>query len=158
MKLMIYETDNFEIKTADRPFVDRLEGGHILIFPKTSVRDRTKLSSSLAVEYMKLSMIAGEALVTAMKRRGVDIGLVNYQDMGNWGIGTKEGPTLHMQIFGRATTATHQKYGEAVSLPRRETGFYDSFKPLNDEDVAEIRLDIDKLLQTDKYQSKWTEA
>lgn len=155
MKLLIYETENFEIKTADRPFIDREEGGHILIFPKIAVRDRTLLSPALAVEYMKLSMLAGEALASAMPRRGVDVGLVNYQDMGNWGIGTPEGPSLHMQIFGRATTATMQKYGEAVSLPRRDTGFYDSFQPLDEKDVAEIRLDIEKLLQTNKYMDAW---
>lgn len=158
MKLVIYETDDFVIKTADRPFIDRAEGGHLLIVPKVTLRDRTQLSPKLAIEYMKLSMVVGEALVSAMARRGVDIGLINYQDMGNWGIGRPEGPTLHMQVFGRATTATIQKYGEAVSLPRREAGFYDSFKPLNEEDVAELKLDIEKLLQTDKYSAAWMQS
>ena len=156
-QIPIVETENFCIQAAKRPFVDRAEGGHIYLFPKVEVTDRTKLSPALAIEYTKLSMVVGEALKTAMARRGVDIGIINYQDMGNWGVYKPEGPTLHMQIYGRASTATIQKYGDSVFLPHRETGFYDNFKPLNDEDVNEIRIDIEKLLLTDKYASSWSE-
>lgn len=157
-QIPIYETENFFIQAAKRPFIDRQEGGHIYLFPKVSVRDRTQLSPKLAIEYTKLSMVVGEALKTAMARRGIDIGIVNYQDMGNWGVYKPEGPSLHMQIYGRATTAIKQKYGEAVQLPFRETGFYDTFKPLDDEDIKEIRADIEKLLQSDKYNHPWSEA
>jgi len=154
----IYETENFKILAVARPFIDRNEGGHILIFPKVPVRDRTLLTPKLAIEYTKLSMIVGEALKSAMARRGVDIGIVNYQDMGNWGVFKPEGPTLHMHIYGRATTATAQKYGEAVKLPYRKTGFYDSFKPLDEKDIQEIKLDIQKLIASDKYKDHWSEA
>lgn len=157
-QIPIYETDNFYIQAASKPFIDRAEGGHIYIFPKVPVRDRTQLPPKLAIEYTKLSMVVGEALKSAMARRGIDIGIVNYQDMGNWGVFKPEGPTLHMQIYGRATTATIQKYGDAVQLPHRETGFYDDFKPLNEDDIKEIRYDIENLLQSDKYKSVWSEA
>ncbi|MGB4833987.1 MAG: hypothetical protein WBP40_03085 [Candidatus Moraniibacteriota bacterium] len=157
MQIPVYETDNFLIQAASRPFIDRAEGGHMYIFPKVPVRDRTQLSPGLAVEYMKLSMVVGEALVSAMSRRGVDIGIVNYQDMGNWGVFKPEGPTLHMQIYGRAKTAVHQKYGDAVQLPHRETGFYDDFNPLDSEDMKEIATDIGKLLRSDKYNFDWSE-
>jgi diadenosine tetraphosphate (Ap4A) HIT family hydrolase len=157
-QIPIYETDNFYIQAASRPFIDRSEGGHIYIFPKVPVRDRTELSSKLAIEYTKLSMVVGEALKSAMARRGIDIGIINYQDMGNWGVFKPEGPTLHMQIYGRATTATIQKYGDAVQLPHRETGFYDNFKPLNEDDIKEIKIDIENLLQSDKYKGIWSEA
>ncbi len=157
MNIPIYETENFQIQVAARPFIDRSEGGHIYIFPKVAVRDRTQLSPSLAIEYTKLSMVVGEALKSAMARRGVDIGIVNYQDMGNWGVFKPEGPTLHMQIYGRATTATIQKYGDAVQLPHRETDFYDNFRPLDADDVREIRADIEKLTQNDKYKARWNE-
>lgn len=157
MQIPIYETENFYIQAAKRPFIDRAEGGHVYIFPKITLRDRTLLSPSLAIEYMKLSMVVGEALKSAMARRGVDIGLVNYQDMGNWGVFKPEGPTLHMQVYGRATTATIQKYGDSVFLPHRVTGFYDNFQPLNEEDVKEIRTDIENLLQSEKYKNSWSE-
>ena len=109
MNIPIYETENFEIQAASRPFIDRTEGGHIYIYPKVPVRDRTRLTPALAIEYTKLTMIVGEALIPAMARRGITVGIVNYQDMGNWGVFKPEGPTLHMQIYGRATTATTQK-------------------------------------------------
>lgn len=157
-QLPIYETQNFNIEAARRPFIDRAEGGHLYLFPKISVRDRTQLSPKLAIEYAKLSMVVGEALVSAMARRGVHIGIVNYQDMGNWSVFKPEGPSLHMHIFGRATTAKIQKYGDAVQLPHQETGFYDDFKPFDDEDVRQIKIDIEKLLQSDKYKELWSEA
>jgi len=157
-QIPIYETEDFYIQAAKRPFVDRKEGGHLYLYPKIDVRDRTKLSPALAIEYTKLSMVVGEALVSAMARRGIEIGIVNYQDMGNWSVFKPEGPSLHMQIYGRATTATIQKYGDAVQLPHRETGFYDEFKPLDEEDVREIRADIEALLLTDKYSHLWSEA
>lgn len=97
-QIPIHETDNFYIQAAARPFIDRAEGGHVYIFPKIALRDRTQLSPSLAIEYQKLSMIVGEALKSAMARRGVDIGIVNYQDMGNWGVYKPEGPTLHLRL------------------------------------------------------------
>ncbi len=127
------------------------------ILPKFAIRDRTQLTMKLAIEYMKLSMIVGEALKSAMARRGVDIGIVNYQDMGNWKVFDPEGPTMHMQIYGRATTATMQKYGDAVQLPHRDTGFYDDFKPLDQDDIKEIKTDIKKLLGSDKYAQPWIE-
>ncbi|MEO5948877.1 MAG: hypothetical protein ABIP74_00555 [Candidatus Saccharimonas sp.] len=158
MQIPIYETTNFYIQAAERPFIDRSEGGHIYILPKVELKDRTQLSPKLAIEYMKLSMVVGEALKSAMARRGVNIGIVNYQDMGNWGVFQPEGPSLHMQIYGRATTATIQKYGDAVQLPHRETGFYDNFKPLDDNDIKEIRSDIENILRTPKYSDLWSES
>ena len=158
MQIPIHETANFYIQAANRPYVDRAEGGQLYLFPKVAVRDRTQLSPALAIEYIKLSMVAGEALVSGMARRGVDIGLVNYQDMGNWSVFKPEGPSLHMHIYGRAKTATIQRYGEAVQLPHRESGFYDDFKPLEAGDVAEIKADIDKLLRGAKYGRNWSET
>lgn len=157
MQIPVYETENFYIQAATHPFIDRTEGGHLYIIPKFQVRDRTQLSSQLAIEYTKLSMVVGEALKSGMARRGIDVGIVNYQDMGNWSVFKPEGPLMHMQVYGRATTATIQKYGDAVQLPHRETGFYDDFKPLDEEDIKEIRADIEKLLQTDKYKDAWSE-
>ncbi len=56
---LIYETPNFTIESAEQPFIDRLEGGHIRIFPKVAVSDRTQLTPELAIEYTKLSMVVG---------------------------------------------------------------------------------------------------
>ncbi len=148
---IIWETENYIIQAPERPFVDRQEGGHIRILSKLPVSDRTKLTPKQAIEYMKLSMVAGQAMTNVLKMQGIDIGIVNYQEMGNWSVFKPEGPIMHMHIFGRAKTATTQKYGEAVLLPQRDTGFYDDFKPLNQKEIKEIGVEIGRLLQTDKY-------
>jgi diadenosine tetraphosphate (Ap4A) HIT family hydrolase len=140
---------------AEKPhvYVDRKEGGHIQIKPKVGVSDRTKLSPKLATEYMKLSMVTGEAMKSALTNRGINIGLINYQDMGNWSVFKPEGPKVHMHLFGRATDAVIQKYGDAVSLPHLESGFYDDLHPLDDDDVREISIEIESLMKTEKYRS-----
>ncbi len=149
---LIYETSTFVLETPRTVFVDREEGGHIRIMSKINVSDRTKLTPEQAIEYMKLSMVAGEALTNVMTRQGIEVGNVNYPEMGNWSVFKPEGIKMHMHIFGRAKTATIQKYGEAVSLPRRESGFYDGFAPLNDNDVKEMQKEIECLLST-KYKT-----
>ncbi len=153
MKRPIYETTHFKVVAHDRPHVSREEGGHIVVIPHVRVKDRTCLSPVQAVELMKLTMMAGEAMATALNRRGVDIGRINYQDNGNWGVFEPEGPHLHLHLYGRARSAKTQKYGEALYLPQRRTGFYDRFEPLNDGDIAEIREEIERLSLTPKYQS-----
>ncbi len=149
----IYETPSFFIEAPERPFVDRAEGGHIRIMSKMQVSDRTKLNSEQAIEYMKLSMVAGEALTNVLTNQGIEIGIVNYQEMGNWSVFKQEGPIMHMHIFGRAKTATIQKYGEVVLLPQRDTGFYEGFEPLSESDIEQMQNEIKRLLETDKYQN-----
>ena len=79
----VYTTNNFVVESAEAPHVTRTDGGHMRILPKEKVADRTKLSPQLAIELMRLTMVAGEAMATAMNKRGVDIGRINYQDNGN---------------------------------------------------------------------------
>ncbi len=150
---IIYETANFKVEVPDRPFVSREEGGHLRLNSKINVTDRTLLSREQAIEYVKLSMIVGQALKDGLAEQGVDIGIVNYQEMGNWAVLKHREPLMHMHIFGRAKTATKQRYGEAVKLPFRETGFYDGFQPLNEDDIHAIKNAMDKLLASDKYRN-----
>lgn len=150
---VIYETDDFTVISSEKPHLDRIDGGHIKIVPKVRVRDRTQLSPGLAKELMKLTMVVGEAMAIGLNNRGIDVGRINYQDNGNWGVFNPEGPYLHVHLYGRAKSAKVQKYGDALYLPHRETGFYDSFQPLDHEDVQEIRKEIERLLLTPKYRA-----
>lgn len=90
---------------------------------------------------------------SSLPKRGIGIGLINYQDTGNWGVFKPEGPTVHLHIFGRAKSAVVQKYGDAVSLPHLETGFYEEFKPLTEDDAYELSTEIDRLMKIEKYRS-----
>jgi diadenosine tetraphosphate (Ap4A) HIT family hydrolase len=150
--VLIYETPNFIVESAERPFVPREEGGHIRIRIKDeSIMDRTKLSISQAKEYMRLSMVVGEALEKAMNLRGVKVVKINYQDMGNWAYKEGRRPFLHYHIFGRVFGALKQPLPESVYLPDRGTGFYEGFTPLNQGDVDEIKKQIEEVSSQEKY-------
>ncbi|MFH0714122.1 MAG: hypothetical protein V1722_05820 [Candidatus Micrarchaeota archaeon] len=151
----IYETENFIVESFEKPtpHIDRNEGGHIKICPKVRIVNRQALSPKLAIECMRLTLVVGEAMATAMNKRGVDVGRVNYQDMGNWSVNKPDGPYFHIHIYGRAKSAKVQRYNQSMYLPDRkeQPEFYTTFKPLNDGDVAEIRKEIERLFKTKKY-------
>jgi len=151
--LLIYESQNFKVISPAQPHIDREDGGHIKIVPKVRVSDRTKLSPDQACELILLTMLVGEAMMTGLNRRGIDVGRINYQENGNWGVFRSSGPYLHIHLYGRARSAKIQKYGDALHLPHRETGFYDGFRPLDEGDIREIKDEISRLLKTEKYRS-----
>ncbi len=153
--MLIYETENFIVESHEKPFVSRTEGGHIRIKIKDeSIIERTQLSPSQAIEYIRLTMVVGKAMEEIMNRHGIPVIKVNYQDMGNWA--TKKGNQsyLHCHVMGRAKNAKKQPWPEAVYLPDRGTGFYDDFEPLDEEDVKMIREEIEKIFTEEKYQDK----
>ncbi len=149
----IYQTENFIVEAVEQPHITRVDGGHLKIYPKVMLVDRTKLTPKLAIELMRLTMLAGEAMTVGLNNRGIDIGRINYQDNGNWSVFKPEGSYLHIHLYGRAKSAKIQKWGDACQFPHRETGFYDKFEPLNKEDILEIQKQIEILSQQEKYQS-----
>jgi diadenosine tetraphosphate (Ap4A) HIT family hydrolase len=154
---IIYESKNFIVESHEKPFVSRVDGGHIRIKVKDkSISDRTKLTAKQAVELMRLTIVVGDSLEKAMNKEGIPIVKVNYQDMGNWAYKTGEKPYLHIHIFGRSKDAKKQVFPEAVYLPARESGFYDGFEPLNDKDIKSIKKLIDLSLKMKKFSdSEW---
>jgi hypothetical protein len=88
-----------------------------------------------------------------MDDRGIEVGNINWQEMGNWSVFKPGGIRLHMHIFGRAKNAKTQKYGEAVKLPFRDTGFYDTFKKLDQDDIAKLKEKMADLLKDEKYRT-----
>ncbi|MBW3018660.1 HIT domain-containing protein [Candidatus Woesearchaeota archaeon] len=145
---LIHETDNFIVTAADKPHVDRDDGGHVVIIPKVRVRDRQHLTPEQANELMGLTIVVGKAMANVMNKHGVDVERINYQDNGNWSVFKPEGPYLHIHVYGRAKSAKIQKYGQALDLPHREEKpeFYEKLKPLTEEDIKAIREEIEKLI------------
>jgi hypothetical protein len=115
------------------------------------VSDRTELSLDLAKELVILSMVVGEAMEVALNERGIDVGRINYQENGNWGVHKPEGPYLHLHIYGRARSAKIQPFGHAIRLPDRETGYYDELELLNRDDICQIRSEIERVAAKRKY-------
>ncbi len=148
---LVYETDNFEVVTHEKPFVSREEGGHVKIVAKRDYEDLTQFNPRVAVEYARLLQLVGEAYPIAMNNRGVPVIWMNYETLGNWAFKKNEKPHFHTQIFGRVADAKKQVWPEAVYLPARESGFYDGFAPLNNTDVLELRKQIEVLAGMDKY-------
>jgi diadenosine tetraphosphate (Ap4A) HIT family hydrolase len=153
MNKILCSTKTFEVEVPERPFVSREDGGHLRIMSTIKVKDRTELTTEQSIEYALLSAVIGKALEIAMTKRGIEIGNINWQEMGNWSVFKPEGITLHMHIFGRAKNAKIQKYGEAVRLPLRETGFYDNFEALDNEDIEAIKAEMNKLSALEKYRN-----
>lgn len=155
---LVYETDNFLVEafTTSAPHVSRSDGGHLRIVPKVHYENRWNMSPEEAIEYVRLSMIVGEALKIAMNNIGIPVVRINYHDMGNWAVKKNIKPYFHMNVYGRAENAKTQVWPEAVYLPDRSTGFYDNFEPLNDEDIKEIRKQIMLIMKQDKYKdAEW---
>lgn len=152
----IYETNSFTVSAYGRPHVSREEGGHIVISAKEDIHDRTELRPAQAKEYIRLSMLIGEAMGKALNIRGIPVVKINYADNGNWAFKANKKPHLHMHIFGRASDAVNQIFPEAVKLPARESGFYDDFHSLNSKDINEIITQINILEKQERYSlSNW---
>lgn len=155
---IIYQTDNFTVEAHQRPHIDRDDGGHIVISPRERIINRQDLSPRKAIELMRLSIVAGEAMTRVMNVHGVDIGRINYQDNGNWSVLKPEGPHFHMHLYGRAKSAKVHKYGQACYFPHidDQPEYYENFKPLTKEDVEEIGREMEKIFADDKFSDeKW---
>jgi diadenosine tetraphosphate (Ap4A) HIT family hydrolase len=145
---LVFEAGHFDITAPERPHVSRSDGGHLIIDPKTVVEDRTQLTRAQAVELVKLTMVAGEAMKSVLASRGIDIGRINYQDNGNWRA------ELHVHLYGRARNAKLQPYGHALAFPPTREAFMremGDLEPLDADDIEALRVEIARLLATDKY-------
>ncbi len=145
---LIYENANFTISTPVQPHVSRTDGGHLIINPKVTVEDRTKLSRELAIEFMKLSMVAGMAMKSVLTRQGIDIGRINYQDNGNWR------HELHLHLYGRARGADIQPYGQPLAFPPTAQVFKEkmgNLEQLRADDVAALKEEIQRLLESPQF-------
>lgn len=137
---IIYETEHFTLESHERPEIDRLEGGHVKISSKLDVESRTELNSRQAIELMRLTIISGNAMVTSMKKIGVEIGRINYQENGNWN------PHLHVHLYCRAKDAKMQKYGDPII-----SGHKPEYKALNESDIKRIRTEVTELFKLSEF-------
>lgn len=150
---LIYKTENFTVEACDKPHVDRNDGGHIKISPNVKIVDRQQLSPKLAIECMRLTIVVGAAMTKVMNEHGVDLGRINYQDNGNWSVFKPEGPYFHIHLYGRAKSAKIQHYGESCFFPllSLHPEFYENLRPLNEDDVEDIKTEIENLFTNNIY-------
>ena len=163
---IIWETRNFDVIVVGEPFISREEGGHMIIAGKGNkyrYNSRLDFSPVEALEEQRLSQMLSEAYTKAMKKRNIDIIRINYFEAGNWAWKKDENgnnidiPFYHEHVFGRTENAVFQKFPDAPYLPDKKSGFYDNFKPLDEDDINCIVEEMEKLENEPKYNiDKWS--
>ncbi len=149
---VIYETENFIVAVPKVPHIPRTDGGHLWIRSKEKYfSSRIELEPKLAIEVIRLTMLIGEAMEKAMKNRDINVERINYQENGNWAYQKGMNPEFHIHLYGRTKDSTTQTWGEALVFPNKSTGFYDKFERFNNEDIEEIKRQINLLENEDKY-------
>jgi hypothetical protein len=143
----VFETRHFLLVVPEPPHISRADGGHLVIHPRIAVEDRTHLTHAQAVDLVELKIVAGSSMRSALARRGIVLGRINYQDNGNWR------QELHVQLCGRALDAKLQPYGHALSFPPTGAQFraqMGHLEPLTAQDAAAIGAEMQTLLATDR--------
>lgn len=156
----ILETKNLIVKAHDEPHHSRENGGHIVVSPKQAYVQRYDIPLDVATELMHTTMLVGEAATNVLRKTGIDVVRINYQDNGNWAYKDPEPkPGVHIHLYIRTTHECHpandprfQTFPDALYFPDRATGYYDQFKPLTSEVCASIKEEAIRLLATDKYE------
>lgn len=151
---IIYETNTFNVEVPAVPHISREEGGHLWIIGKKHISDRYELSPKEATELIRLTMLVGEAMIIGMKKRGIIIERINFQDNGNWAYLKNYEPVFHIHLYGRTRNSVVQKFGEALNFPNPDTDFYNDLIPFDDYDIIEIKNAIKELEKGDKYNLK----
>lgn len=147
----ILSTENFSIVTINPPHVSREDGGHIVIVCKDeSIQSYEDMNDALSFELSILARLTGAGLKKALDMDCTDNGIINYQINGNWSINSNEKDPLHLHVYGRSKHSTNQKYGEALYLPKPDTGFYKNNTCLNINDIRIIKDHILNNLQKRK--------
>lgn len=80
-KKVIWETDNFIVVAANRPFISREEGGHMMIRAngdKYRYDSRLDFSPNEVLEQQRLCQMICEAYKIAMEKRNIKIVRINF--------------------------------------------------------------------------------
>jgi diadenosine tetraphosphate (Ap4A) HIT family hydrolase len=143
----VYEDKYFLVVAPDHPLNSREDGGHLILFKKRPVGDRSDLTCAEAIDFMRITMIVGRAMYDIL-----DVERMNYEDLGNWGLDTPGGAKMHLHFFGRAREQIHQIRGQHIFLYPKDHPIYKGhLRPLDDEDLRRLRFRIDELANEPKY-------
>ena len=108
-------------------FLDRADGGHLIINPPKDVWEASELSPLDVAHWCFLYGAIGRAMIDVLPQ--LDGGCVNYFEAGNWALNPAASPKgrkrarehrrVHMHVFGRSPEAKHPswRWGEAPRLP-----------------------------------------
>ena len=153
-EIIIYSTDNYNVVVPRRAHIPREDGGHLMIVPKVNKISRIDLNPQEAKELMMLTMLIGEAMTKGLKKSGIILNRINYQDNGNWAFIYKTEPHLHIHLYGRVENSKTQKNGEALYFRNPFEFDYTKYERLNENDIKNIVDEINILKGKPKYNLK----
>ena len=150
MSTVLYKGVGGSVILPRSVFLDRADGGHLIVRPPTDVWERSELSAGELVQWSFLVAAIGRAMIDVLPQ--LEGGCVNYFEAGNWALndrappkGPKRAPdhrSVHMHIFGRSRSAKHPswRWGEAPRLSdyKDRYAFARGFAPLEEAECKAI--------------------
>ncbi len=122
---VLWENDDFIVKTPFNPHVPYNEGLHIIVAPKSDIEAAWQDPA-----------ISGRAFELASRVSAIikNIGLapwLNIQANGNWGLLPDSTPFFHLHIYGRNKT---HSWGRPIILPELPGAYKNDPMPEDDRD------------------------
>ena len=144
---VLFSNPLVKIVTPVVPLNCLLDGGHLVVEPHRQIADRMHATAEEASQLMAATMLAGHALTQVLK-----VEKINYQEMGNWGLGKKSAPKLHIHVFGRSDNQRYQVRGESISFfPQGHAIYTQVYQPLSTEIVLQLWQCIEQQLQQEPF-------
>jgi len=125
---VIYKSAGGTVVVPKMVFLDRADGGHLIVNPPRDVWEQSELSAIELAHWCFLIGAIGRAMIDVLPQ--LEDGCVNYFEAGNWALNDAAPPKgkpkrapdhrrVHMHVFGRSRSAKHPswRWGEAPRLP-----------------------------------------
>ena len=150
MKRPLYKGAGGNVVVPQHPFLDRADGGHLIVNPPRDVWEQSELTAIELAHWCFLVGAIGRAMIDVLPQ--LDGGCVNYFEAGNWALNDAAPPRgpkraenhrrVHMHVFGRSRKAKHPswRWGEAPRLPdyKDRQSFTRGFAPLEPKECTAI--------------------
>ena len=122
---LLWENNEFIIKTPFSPHVPYSEGLHIVIVPKADIRTAWQ-DSDVSAEVFRLG-----AKICAIMEREEFAPWFNLQANGNFGVLPGETPFFHLHVYGRNKT---ERWGKPILLPEAKGAYSNDPMPEADRE------------------------
>ena len=150
MSGVIYKGSGGTVVLPKMVFLDRADGGHLIVNPPKHVWEQSELSAVELAHWCFLVGAIGRAMIDVLPQ--LEGGCVNYFEAGNWALNdaapprgrktAREHRRVHMHVFGRSPEAKHPswRWGEAPRLPdyQDRKQWAAGFQPLEARECAAI--------------------
>jgi len=120
---LLWENDEFSLRTPLNPHLPYSEGLHLYITPKNEIANAWE-NPKIAAETFRFASKA----CAVMKEKNL-APWFNIQANGNWGLLPGASPFFHIHIYGRNKT---QQWGKPLILPEAPKTYSNEPMPKND--------------------------